>query len=407
MRQVAGQSVQGQFHAVVVGARCGGAALAGLLAQAGLDVLVLDRSKRGSDKLSTLYIHQPGVHHLREWGLVDGDELAGAPAVRELRYHAGDVVVVAPGPVVGGDNAAFAPRRKDLDELLCLRAERNGATVLHEARVVGLLRDRDRVTGLSYSHRGHTHDVRAQLVVGADGMRSTVADAVGAKRYLERPKLTCCYYGYFEGLQDSFAQYQGHRRWVGVIPTAGLHLVACYLPQEEFLHARQEPEAAFAQTLNVVDAELAARVAGATRSGRLIGMGDQQNFFREAAGPGWVLVGDAGHHKDSLTARGITDAFTQASLLAEELLALESTEAAELDAATDRFNKRRDEVLIPHYFSTLAVARLDLAPARRQMLDAIAGRVDLCELYASAMAGVIEPDQFHEALRLRGVSVGE
>jgi flavin-dependent dehydrogenase len=393
--------------AVVVGARCGGAALAGLLGQAGLEVLVLDRSRRGSDKLSTLYIHQPGVRHLRDWGLVDGDLLAGAPAVRQLRYHAEDIVVVGPGPVVGGDNAAFAPRRKDLDELLCLRAERNGATVLHEARISGLLRDRGRVSGVSYSRRGHTHEVRARLVIGADGMRSTIADAVGAQRYLERPKLTCCYYGYFEGLEDSFAQYQRRRRWVGVIPTESHHLVACYLPQEEFLQAKQDPEAAFAQTLDVIDAGLAARVAGATRSGRLIGMGDQQNFFREAAGPGWVLVGDAGHHKDSLTARGITDAFTQASLLAEELLSLDSTDAAELDAATGRFAKRRDEILTPHYFSTLAVARLDLTPARRQMLEAIAGQADLCELYASAMAGVIEPDQFHEALRLRGVAIGE
>lgn len=64
---------------IIVGARCGGAATAMLLARRGMNVLVLERNRRGSDKLSTLYIHQPGVARLRSWGVLPAIEATGAP----------------------------------------------------------------------------------------------------------------------------------------------------------------------------------------------------------------------------------------------------------------------------------------------------------------------------------------
>ena len=40
------------------------------------------------------------------------------------------------------------------------------------------------------------------------------------------------------------------------------------------------------------------------------------NIVRQAAGPGWALVGDAGYHRDPVTGHGITDAFRDAEWLA-------------------------------------------------------------------------------------------
>ena len=42
----------------------------------------------------------------------------------------------------------------------------------------------------------------------------------------------------------------------------------------------------------------------------------RKGFLRQAFGPGWALVGDAGYFKDPLTAHGITDALRDAELLA-------------------------------------------------------------------------------------------
>ncbi len=51
---------------------------------------------------------------------------------------------------------------------------------------------------------------------------------------------------------------------------------------------------------------------GATRETRFTGTADLPNFFRKPYGPGWALVGDAGYHKDPITALGISDAFRDA-----------------------------------------------------------------------------------------------
>lgn len=51
----------------------------------------------------------------------------------------------------------------------------------------------------------------------------------------------------------------------------------------------------------------------------MVGTGDLPNFFRTPYGPSWALVGDAGYHRDPLTAQGISDAFRDAQLLSEAI----------------------------------------------------------------------------------------
>jgi choline dehydrogenase-like flavoprotein len=58
------------YDAVIVGARCAGAATAMLLARAGLKVLAIDRRPYGSDTLSTHALMRPAVLQLFRWGLL-------------------------------------------------------------------------------------------------------------------------------------------------------------------------------------------------------------------------------------------------------------------------------------------------------------------------------------------------
>jgi len=62
--------------------------------------------------------------------------------------------------------------------------------------------------------------------------------------------------------------------------------------------------------------ELDARVADAQREGAVHTMANMNGFFRTSAGPGWVLVGDAGHFKDPTPGQGIADALRQSEKLA-------------------------------------------------------------------------------------------
>jgi 2-polyprenyl-6-methoxyphenol hydroxylase-like FAD-dependent oxidoreductase len=85
-----------KHDAVVVGARVAGAATAMLLARAGCDVLVLDRSRYGTDTLSTHELMRPGVLQLSRWGVLDRIVAAGTPPVRRTGLHFGDRTVDSP-----------------------------------------------------------------------------------------------------------------------------------------------------------------------------------------------------------------------------------------------------------------------------------------------------------------------
>lgn len=56
-------------------------------------------------------------------------------------------------------------------------------------------------------------------------------------------------------------------------------------------------------------APVADKLTGARRVGKLQGIVRWESFFRESAGPGWALVGDAGQFKDPTLGQGMTDAF--------------------------------------------------------------------------------------------------
>ncbi|MEO3785214.1 NAD(P)/FAD-dependent oxidoreductase [Actinocorallia sp. B10E7] len=368
------------YDAIVVGARCAGAGTALLLAGAGRRVLVLERARPGTDKLSTLYIHSPGVDRLRAWGVLDEVAASGAPPLNRQRYEVADVRLEGPGP-----GTAYAPRRHVLDTILATAAQKAGAEVRHGCTVLGLLEEDGRVTGVRYrTPGGKTTADRCRLVVGADGMRSTVARLAGAEEYAVHPRLTCAYYTYWSGVEAGFEQYQREGHWIGAIPTnEGRTLVAAYFRQRHFDGIRADAENAYLDNIRTTAPGLAERLRTASRDGRIYGTGDQRNFLRTPAGPGWVLVGDAGHHKDSLTARGITDAFLQAELLAGP------GAPDDPGAAARRFARERDGLLLANYRSTLAVARLDVEPERLELLRSVQASDELTEKYFAAAAGSV------------------
>jgi flavin-dependent dehydrogenase len=89
-----------------------------------------------------------------------------------------------------------------------------------------------------------------------------------------------------------------------------------------------------------------------------VGTADLPNFFRQAHGPGWALVGDAGYHKDPVLAQGISDAFRDAEVLAEAIDAGLSG-VRPLEAALASYEQCRNAAAIPGYELNGRLARLD------------------------------------------------
>ena len=171
------------YDALVVGARCAGAATAMLMARQGMRVLVIDRGGYGTDTISTHALMRGGVLQLHRWGILPRLQEAGTPPVRETTFHYGDeatTVVIKPS---NGVDALYAPRRTLLDRTLVDAARDAGATVRHGQTLIGLTHRSDgRVCGATVRDAdGNAMRVAADLVVGADGVGSSVARLTGAR----------------------------------------------------------------------------------------------------------------------------------------------------------------------------------------------------------------------------------
>ncbi|MFD7168245.1 NAD(P)/FAD-dependent oxidoreductase [Streptomyces violascens] len=381
---------------IVVGARAAGAPAAMLLARAGYRVLMLERARFPKDTLSTLYIHQPGVAALDRWGVLPDVVKTGAPALDNVRYTIGDISLEGCSWPADGNAASYAPRRYLLDSILAQAAVAAGVEFRDNCSVNDLVWEDGRVVGVRIgSVRGGGGTVeRARLVVGADGMRSTVAAKVEAPLVIEDPSLTCAYYSYWSGLPAQFRLFEAPGRWVGTVPTNdGATLVAGYFPQSEFNNVRGDALNALLECVARTAPEVREQMAGGSRLERVHGTGDQRNFFRQAAGPGWALIGDAGHHKDSITARGITDGFFQSQLLAD-CIGDSLQDPDRLTAALESFSVQRTEALMPYYRSTLKTGRLSAPGHQLDMLRAISTSPELSSRYFSTMSGVCPVDEF-------------
>lgn len=362
MRALRPTPVEDRYDVVVVGARAAGAATAMLLADAGMRVLVVDRSRYGADTLSTHALMRVGVMQLNRWGLLDHVIDKGTPPIRKVTYHyGGEELVLGVKPAHGVD-ALYAPRRTVLDPILVDAAERAGAEVRFGVTVTGVKRNyKGRVTGIvGRDQKGQGVSFDAGLVIGADGMRSTIAQRVGAPVVRTGTGATAVVYGYWRDLEPE-GDEAGYE-WIfrsgvgaGVIPTND---------GESVVFVGGSParvgtggERVMRELLVDASPSLAARVAAATPPLGVRTFMGRPGIMRRPWGPGWALVGDAGYWKDPISAHGLADALRDAELLARAVITA-SGGCVDLDAALRGYQETRDQLSFRLFDATDAIASL-------------------------------------------------
>ena len=315
-----------RYDVVVVGSRVAGASTALLLARGGARVALVERAAYGTDTVSTHALMRAGVHQLHRWGLLDEIVATGVPAVRRTTFHYsdGEPVEVAIRSSAGVA-ALYAPRRHVLDRILVDAAGAAGVDVRHEAIVTALLRDNTgRVAGVRAADRaGRAFDVPAMITVGADGIRSIVADGAGSAVVRRGRSCSAMLYRYYADLPATGYEWAyGHRAAAGFIPTneGRTGVFVGTTPCRLRALRRDGTERAFATLLAAAAPRLAERIASAAPDSRVHGWAGATGFMRRAWGPGWALVGDAGYFKDPITTHGMTDALRDAELLADAIL---------------------------------------------------------------------------------------
>jgi 2-polyprenyl-6-methoxyphenol hydroxylase-like FAD-dependent oxidoreductase len=393
------------FDAIVVGARCAGAAAAMLLARRGHRVALIDRATFPSDTLSTHFMWQRGAARLQAWGLLERLRSRGCEPIPELTLDLGPVVLSGSGPPVDGVVDTYCPKRSVLDSVLVDAAVEAGAELFEACSVDELDWCEGRAAGVRGRRRtGASLRLSGRLIIGADGLHSTIAARVGAAPYRWHAPRTCVYYAYWSGIKPRQASFHSRPgRLILVWPTND-EQTCIYVawPHHEFRLLREDIERQFLTALALVPG-LPDRVAAGDRQTRFFGTADLPNQYRVSHGPGWALVGDAGHHKDPSTGMGITDAFVSAELLVDavdaRLLARDN-----FDEVLTGYAGRRDAVTANGFALTLRTAALQ--PISEHMLRFyayVAEHPDQTTRVLGAMGGAIPFEEVYSRYRIADV----
>jgi flavin-dependent dehydrogenase len=323
---------------VVVGARCAGAALAQRLATAGLSVALLDAAKLPSDqRTSTHLIHPPGMDELDALGVGEPVRRA-SPALSAVRLSYDGYEARLP---YRDGRTAHCLRRETLDELLQRAAVDAGAELRAQTKVVDVVRgESGRVSGVVVQRHGNgTERLHADIVVGADGRNSTIAKLVDAEEYLGYEGPRAVYWAYWQCPSD-WNRHELHNTFEGanarvIFPTDHDQLLIATVPPLESARAwRRDHAAAYLADIRAYG--LVSSHLGDDRPvGEVRGVLKTRYFFRASAGPGWALIGDAGHHKEFVVGLGISDALRDARGLASAIV-----EGS--PGAVERWWRRRD-----------------------------------------------------------------
>jgi flavin-dependent dehydrogenase len=306
-----------EYDIVVVGAGPAGSASAALFAGQGRRVLLVDKAHFPRPKACAEYVSPGGVAILERLGALARIESTG-----KRRWLRGMALVAPSGrahlaecrAADGQPRRGLSVARLVLDHSLLDVAAARGATVRQGFVVREVLEDAGRVRGV-VGEDGQR--IRADLVVGADGLHSVVARRLRLARTAPWPRRLglIAHYAGVDWPEDFGQILVGRLGYVGAAPLDHDGLVTVGLVRRMPTARLGPPAAALAAGLATYPG-LASRLNGSRLSGPVTGTGPLARRVRRVAGPGFALVGDAAGFFDPFTGEGIYRALRGAELLA-------------------------------------------------------------------------------------------
>jgi len=306
-------------EAIVIGGGPAGSTMAAELAQAGHRVLLFDKAGFPRHKPCSDYVNAGGRKILAEIGVLDEAMRAGAHPIDGMVVHAPD------GNRFAADFAKAEPgacalglSRRCLDQLLLDRARAAGVTVCERTHVRDLIQDGERVVGVEATIDGVSNQIRAPLIVGADGRHSVVARSLGLDTPLRWPRKTglAAHYRDVPGLDGYGQMHVGHGVYAGLAPIEhGMANLTIVLPDRSVEDRSGSVEELFADALRRLPA-LAHTLEGAERVDGIRGVGSMGQRARRTTGDGVLLIGDAASFLDPFPGEGIYEALKAALMAA-------------------------------------------------------------------------------------------
>lgn len=335
--------VSDRYDAVVVGASLAGCATAIQLGRAGTRVALVEKSPDPAafKRICGHFIQASAAPTLERLDLLEPILAAGGIRSRIAAWTRWGWIDPPP------ERAGYAVnlRRERLDPLVReIAAATPGVELMLGRTVKELLREGGAVAGVATEDRdGWRGELRAPLVVGADGRGSPTAELAGLDGKT-LPHERFVYAAYFEGRPDppDSALWFLDPDVAASFPTDdGLTLYAVVLAKDRLPEFKRDPAAALVSFLaGLPDAP---PVDSAGIVGPVLGKIEMPNRIRGPVAPGLALVGDAALATDPLFGIGCGWAFQSAEWLADSVApALRGAEPLERGLARYRRRHRRE-----------------------------------------------------------------
>ena len=317
---------------IVIGGGPSGSAVSTLLAQKGLKVELFER-----DHFPRFHIGEsliPHTYHVL-------NRLGMLPKMRASHFtHKHSVQFVTETgklsePFYFHDHEpeewsqTWQVRRAEFDHMLLTNAREHGVTVHEGARVLEVLFEGTRAVGIRVKLEGQPERiVKAKIVVDASGQSSLIIDKLGLRAWDPELKKAAVW-TYWKGAyrdegKDAGAtivlQTKDKAGWFWYIPLHDDIISVGVVASHEYLfqNRTKDLEALYFEEVERCPG-LQPRIADATRCDIFRAQKEYSYRAKQAAGDGWVLVGDAFGFLDPLYSSGVLLALTSASMAADAI----------------------------------------------------------------------------------------
>jgi 2-polyprenyl-6-methoxyphenol hydroxylase-like FAD-dependent oxidoreductase len=395
------------YDVAIVGASLAGCATAILLGRAGARVALVEKDPdpNGFKRICSHFIQASAVPTLERLDLLDPILTAGGVRSRMRAWTPWGWI----DPPAERAGRAVNLRRERLDPMVRDAAARTpGVELMLGRTAVGVLREEDAVRGVAVRDGdGKDMELRARLVVGADGRESKVAQ-LAAIRTKTLPHGRFAYGGYFDGPAPAADRVSSlwllDPDWAAAFPTdSGLVFYAAMPTKDYLTEFRQDPEAALVSFVgNLPEAP---PIHESHLIEPVLGKIEMPNRVRVPAAPGLALVGDAALATDPLFGVGCGWALQSAEWLAESIAPALSGEEP-LRRGLDRYRRRHARELRGHAFMIHDYAKGRRINGGERMLFAAAARDSRVALAFDAFGTrQIKPGRMLAATLPRAVAV--
>jgi menaquinone-9 beta-reductase len=348
-------TADGEYDVAIVGASIAGCTAAALYGRRGARVALIERN---ADPLAyktvcTTFIHASATPVLERLGLVPDLDAVGAVRNSLEVWTRWGWIRPRLDERYSGLRHGYSLRRQTLDPMLrALAADTPGVELVAGATANALTRDGGRISGVVVRDRaGSERELRARLVVGADGRGSRVAQLAGIAART-RPHGRIAYNAHYRDVD--LVAGTAAQMWMlepdiaYVFPhDDGVTMLATMPAREKLAAFRADPQRCLERTFEGLPG--APSLAGARRVSKMIGKVDMTNTSRPAAGAGIAFVGDAAMASDPLWGVGCGFALESAEWLvdctADAVIA-----GRGVDAALTRYRHRHRRGLAGHHF---------------------------------------------------------